>query len=454
VVALKTGRTEAGARIAESHTASLASGDTVVDAFFRRIGLARVNSMPALLETLKLLHLQGPLPGRRITSLSCSGGEAALIADAAGAAGVNLMPLSPASVADIAATLPELVHVSNPLDYHTFGWRNRAALAATFSAMMRAGADMNLLILDFPRPDSCETADWDIAAAAMTDAANATGARAAVLATLPDAMPEAHAESLAAQGIVPFFGLDEALAAIAVAADAAIPAADASMLAGKAAGESATLSEWAGKQLLAAHGIPIPPGALARTADDAVQAASNIGFPVAVKASGAKLAHKTELGAVRLNLHTATEVAAAAATLLSLTGEVLVEQMVMATVAELIIGVSRDPALGLYLMIGSGGILAELVGDTAILLLPATRQQVETALHSLRVAKLLAGFRGTQKADIEAAIGAILAIQEFTIAHQSRLHELEVNPLMIRAAGHGAVAADVLMRLTPEPANV
>jgi hypothetical protein len=137
-----------------------------------------------------------------------------------------------------------------------------------------------------------------------------------------------------------------------------------------------------------------------------------------------------------------------------MTGEVLIEQMVTGTVAELIVGVTRDPVLGLHLMLGSGGTLAELLGDTAILLLPATRQQIATALQSLRVAKLLAGFRAATPADTEAAIDSILAIQDFAIAHRTRLAELEVNPLMVRATGQGAVAADVLMRLTPEPAHV
>ena len=454
VVALKTGRSAAGARIAESHTAAMASSDTVVNAFFRRIGLARVNSVPALLETLKLLHIQGSLPGKTISSLSCSGGEAALIADAAGAAGLNFVALSPDAAAAIAATLPELVTISNPLDYHTFGWRNRTALTATFAAMMRAGADLNLLILDFPRPESCDTADWDIAAAAMQDAAQATGSRAAVLATLPDAMPEAHAISLAAQGIVPFFGLDEALAAIAAAADAGAPATDAPILVGAVSGQPTLFSEWHGKRLLAAHGVTVPQGALAHTAAAAGATAVDIGFPVAIKASCASIVHKTELGAVILNLYTKADVEAAATSLLRLTGEVLVECMVTGTAAELIVGVARDATLGLYLVLGSGGILAELVADTATLLLPAARHEIATTVQGLRVAKLLAGFRGAPAADTEAAIDTIIAIQEFALSHETRLHDLEVNPLMVRTAGQGAVAADVLMRLSPEPAHV
>ena len=414
------------------------------------------NSIPTLLEALKLLHLQGPLPGRRIASLSCSGGEAALIADAASTAGLDLAPLSPQAVANISATLPELVSVANPLDYHTFGWRNRAALAATFGAMMRAGADLNLLILDFPRPDKCETADWDIAAAAMGDAAEATGRRAAILATLPEALPEAHAQALAERGIVPLFGMLEALQAIAAAADAG----DFTTGAGTgiyrsppapAPHAAATLSEWEGKRRLAGVGVSVPDGALARSADEAVGAANKLGFPVAIKAVGAAIAHKTESGAVKLNLHTETALRAASVQLLRLTGKILVERMVSGTIAELIVGVARDAALGPYLMLGSGGVLAELVGDTATLLLPAARAEIAGALAMLRVGRLLRGYRGAPPGDVEAAIDTILAIQEFAIAHLDSLLELDVNPLMVRGVGQGAVAADVLMRLVPEP---
>jgi acyl-CoA synthetase (NDP forming) len=361
--------------------------------------------------------------------------------------------LSPAAQTDIAATLPDLVTVSNPLDYHTFGWRNRAALAATFGAMMRAGADLNLLILDFPRPDRCNTADWDIAAAAMDDAATATGRRAAVLATLPEAMPEAHAEALAARGIVPFFGMDEALQAIAAAADAGAAHGTASVWQCTEAGAPETLSEWDGKRLLSAFGVEVPAGRLAANAAAAREAAAALGFPVVVKATGAALAHKTEHGAVMLNLRDADSVEEAAAALLPLTGLVLVERMVEGVVAELLIGVARDPVLGLYIMIGAGGVLAELLSDTATMLLPASRAELAHALHGLRVAKLLNGFRGNAPGDIPAAIDAILAVQDFAMAHAGRLQELDVNPLMVRQAGMGAVAADVLMRLAPEPDN-
>jgi acetate---CoA ligase (ADP-forming) len=455
VVALKTGRSAAGAQIALSHTASMASADGVVDAFFRRIGVARVDDIPTLLETLKLLHYFGPLPGRSIASLSCSGGEAALIADSATAAGVQFLKLSAETVADIGETLPPLVSISNPMDYHTFGWRNRTALAATFGAMMRAGADLNLLILDFPRPDKCDTADWDIAAGAMEDAASAAESRAAILATLPEAMPEDYAVAMAARGIVPLLGMAEALQAIKAAAVAGefagapewLPCCDENDTARVGA---VTVSEWEGKRRLAAFGVAVPEGALAQNEDEAVRAALSLGLPVALKAAGTHLAHKTEHGGVRLNLASAEAVRSAAAHLLRLTGQVLVERMVSDVVAELIVGVARDATLGHYLVLGSGGVLAELVGDTAMLMVPATRTEIRAALDGLRVARLLHGYRGGSAGDIDSAIESIMAIQAFALAHLRTLQELDVNPMMVRRAGLGAVAADVLLRLVPD----
>src|SRR5260221_687935 len=138
IVALKTGRTPAGADLTLSHTASLAGADAAMAAFLRRAGIVPVASIPVLLESLKLLHLHGPLPARDIASLSCSGGEAALIADAVAGRRLAFRALTPAQAAQVGATLPQLVTVSNPLDYHTFTWGNEAALTETFAAMMAA----------------------------------------------------------------------------------------------------------------------------------------------------------------------------------------------------------------------------------------------------------------------------------------------------------------------------
>lgn len=454
ILALKTGRSAEGAQLTLSHTASLAGADAVTDAFLRRIGVVRVASLPVLLEALKLLHVAGPLPGRDIASMSCSGGEAALIADAALGTGLRFRPLDAAQTARVAATVSELVTVSNPFDYHTFIWADAPAMTETFSAMMAAEFDLTLLVLDLPRGDRCSDVDWVPSLEALVAASRRTGRKAALVASLPEGLPEDQAQRLVAAGVTPLLGIDDALAAIAAAAEAGdirdevnmpLPAEPVPL----APGPVRTLSEWEGKRRLAGHGVPVPEGRLAQSPEEAVAAAEAIGFPVVLKATGADLAHKTELGAVRLNLADAAAVRDAAAALIGLGEALLVERMVGGTVAELIVGIGRDPLLGLHLVLGSGGTLVELVGDRRILLLPAGRAEVAAAIRSLKIAKLLDGHRGRPPGDIDAAVDAVLAVQDFALARADRLAELDVNPLIVTP--RGAMAADVLLRLVEDP---
>jgi acyl-CoA synthetase (NDP forming) len=450
IVALKTGRSSVGAQLTVSHTASLAGADAVVDAFFRRVGVVRVASIPVLLETLKILHLHGPLPGRRLASLSCSGGEAALMADTAEPLGLEFAPFTQDQTAAIAATLTELVTISNPFDYHTFAWGDEPALTAIFAATMQADQDETLLVLDFPRADRCDPRDWDVSMRAMFAAARRTGRRACIISSLPETMPEDRAEQIVEAGLVPLFGVSDGLAALAAAAQAGElagrPVQTTLLPRARADGPVRTLSEWEGKQELKAHGLTVPQGAWVRHPQAAAPAAEALGFPVALKAVGADIAHKTEIGAVHLGLDSPRAVEASALMLFGLGEGLLVERMVPDAVAELIIGVNRDPVFGLHLVIGAGGQLVELIQDSRILILPTTREAVAEAVGSLKSARLLQGWRGRPAGDIEAVIDAVLAIADFAAMEAESLVELDVNPLMVRPQGLGAVAADVLIR--------
>ncbi len=452
IVALKTGRSAAGAAVTVSHTASLAGTDSVAEAYFRRLGVVRVSSLPVLLESLKVLHLHGPMHSKDIASLSCSGGEAALIADAAEAHGLRFRPFDEQQKSQIEATLTELVTVSNPFDYHTFAWGDLDALTRIFAATMQAGFGKTLLVLDFPRADRCNPADWDISLQAMIAASKATGQSAGIVASLPECLPEDRAQAIFEGGLVPLFGLDEALAALAAAAaafDCARQSIPTDLLTQPLVPTgSRTLSEWEGKRLLAAHGLTVPAGRLLEPGQDAGDLAARLGLPVVVKAVGAAIAHKTEIGAVRLNLRSAQAVREAVASLAGVGQDVLVEVMVPDAVAELIIGVNRDPVFGLYLVIGAGGQLVELIDDRQVLLLPSSREAVTQAILSLRSAKLLQGYRRQRAGDIEAVVSAVMAVQHFASAHADRLLELDINPLIVRPAGCGAVAADALIRLS------
>ena len=261
-----------------------------------------------------------------------------------------------------------------------------------------------------------------------------------------------------ARGIAPLAGIEDGLAAVEAAADVggwwAVPKPDPPPRFRKPyplpGSRGIIFTEWEAKRRLGRAGVPTPPGALVRTPEEAVGAAERIGAPVVVKAVGRDLAHKSDLGAVRLGLETSAEIASAARALLPLGEAVLVERMVTDGVAEVIAGVARDPQVGLTLLVGSGGELVELVGDRALLLLPASRADVEAAVAGLKVARLIDGFRGRPAGDRAALLDALLAIQRFALDHAGRLLELDVNPLIVRPEGRGVAAVDALMRITVE----
>jgi acyl-CoA synthetase (NDP forming) len=448
VVALKTGRSEQGAKVALSHTSSLAGADTLYDALFERYGIARVASVTAFVETLKLLHHGGPLADSRLVSMSCSGGEAALVADMAIDKGVSFPPFDPATGAKVAATLNEYVSIDNPLDYHTFIWRQEDKLAATFSAVLSGGFDMGMLILDVPTQAHMNPEAWLTTARGFRRAANETRARAAVVASLPECMPLDLADELAANDVTPMMGLDDALIAFEAAAsigrnwahDQALPELAPS---GRRGGAEKTLTELEAKSLLKGFGLSVPQGEVCAAAN-AAAAADRIGYPVTLKVSSAAIAHKTEAGGVMLNLRNRDDVARAAEKLGQIAPDLLVERMVTGAVAELIVGLKADPQFGIALVIGAGGILTELLKDSATLLLPTDRSEIERALRSLKVWRLIEGYRG-KAGDQAAVIEAIEAIARFAAAHDGLIEELDVNPLLVLP--DGAVAVDALIRM-------
>lgn len=447
VVVLKVGRSEQAKRAAVSHTASLAGSDAVADAVLARLGIGRVQTLPALLETLKLLHVAGPLASHSISSMSCSGGEASLMADAAVGRNVEFPALQPQQLPRLRRVLGEMVTLSNPLDYHTFVWGDVARQTEAFSAMFEGGYALNLVVLDFPRGDRCDASEWVMTADAVIAASSATGALAGLLATLPENMPEPIAKRLMANGIAAFSGIDEAIIAAEVAAGIGqawqappppplldVPSSD---------GEIETLTEADAKAELAACGLPVPRGLQAFSPREAAEQAERLGFPVVLKGLG--IAHKTEAGAVALNLWDIEAVSKAAAEMPPNAGY-LVEKMIDPPVAELIVGAVRDPVFGLSLTLGAGGIFVELLEDSVILPLPATKTEIHTAISRLKLAKLLNGYRGRPRGDVEAAVAVISAAADYVVKNASCLEELDINPLMVLPEGRGVAAVDVLIR--------
>lgn len=441
VVALKSGRSEQAQAAAISHTASLTGSDAGAQALLDRLGIARVHSLTQMAECLKLLHFAGPLPTNRIASMCCSGGEASLMSDAALAHDVAFPALDASQSAALRSALGPMVALANPLDYHTFIWTDTPRMADTFTAMMQGTAiDMGCILCDFPREDRCDASAWDCVIDAGALTVQRTGKPLALLATLPDTCPEPFVDRIIAAGLIPLLGIDDALTAMAKAAWLGARRAEPAPLVLPGTDPDAVdmLSEATSKAVLSTYGLTVPQAQRFETPD---MAPSDMPMPVVLKGEG--FAHKTEVGAVVLNLRDADALRLAADTMDA--PAYLVEEMITGGVAELLIGVVRDPAHGFVLTLAAGGVMTELMQDSQSLLLPVTRDEVTAALGRLRMAPLLRGYRGKPGADMQAIIGAIMAVQDYVTDHADRLQEVEINPLICTPAR--AVAVDALIRI-------
>lgn len=467
VVVLKSGSSQLGAQLAMSHTSSLAGSDEFYNALFERTGIIRVRTVPEMEETLKLLSTSGGPRGRRVTVMSASGGDAGMAADMASEAGLEFVQPDAVHVKAVEAELPDYAHVSNPLDFTAVMWGQEEPLTRVFTEMMSSPCDQAVLIVD----SSCYDLDTDghvhAMVSALAMASHATGVPAARVSINPESMSRRQRAAALQAGVVPLQGLDEAMRAIASAAryrewqsaradaQTPLPLLD---VGGEQAKGSILLDEHTSKAGLARYGLAVPAGG-AVGFEQLADAAEEVGFPVVIKALTAKLPHKTEAGAVVLGVANKGEARAAGEKIRASVANYdpaiavdmfLVEKMADKPVAELIVGIKRDPSFGLALVIGLGGIFVELTRQAEVILLPTTRERIEAALTTGVLGELLRGFRGRSAGDVDAAAAAIMAIAKFAEANSDRIVELDVNPLMIMPAGRGVVAVDALVRASGE----
>lgn len=439
IVAIKVGKSAQAQAATVSHTASLAGGDAGAAALLKRLGIARLDDLASFLETLKLLHVTGPLPSNTIATMSCSGGEASLAADTAHGRDLIFPPLNDRQKTDLRDALGPMVALANPLDYHTYIWRDVPALTKTFAAMTDPQLAMTMLILDLPRTDRGDPEDWLETVKALIAAKEQTGGNFGLVATLPELLPEDLAQELTAAGIVAFSGLNEAMAACEAAAMS--PSEErAPLLLPTPTVTPDLVNEAEAKTALAGFGLRIPKAQQAPNKDALPAAIDAVGMPCVIKAEG--LAHKSDVGGVYLARGTKEEAIAAAHAMPCETW--LVEELVDGTIAELLVGVVKDPAHGFVLTLAAGGTLTELLQDGRSLLVPACDAEITEALSELRIAKQLNGYRGAAPADMPSVLAAIRAVQDYVMANAEGLEEIEINPLICTA--ETAVAVDALIR--------
>lgn len=457
IVALKAGKSEAARRVALTHTGSLSGSEEAYAALFERLAISRADSPALLLEELKALSVVGPIDGNRMTVFTCSGGEAALASDLAERHGITLPQPAQAQYDKVREVLPDYANIVNPLDYNTAIWGQREPLEHVFTAMMAEGYDIALLVIDFLQGSGFADSVY-AGIEALIAAQKATGVATFHTCSLSESVNADAQEMMMAAGIAPLQGLDHAIAAIGAAVAYGRRRREILEQGGSAAvvlptaqptpDDARALDEQDSKQRLAEFGLKVPDSRAANAAT-AVEVADAIGYPVVVKALSAALQHKSEANAVHLGLTDGDAVSRAVGSMSAALAidSFLVEPMISDGVCELIVGVVRDPALGIVLVVGGGGILVEAVGDSIALLLPTNRAAVAGAIGRLKTATLLAGYRGKPAGDVDAAIDAVLSVAEFAEANRDSLAELDVNPLIVRPRGHGAIAVDALISI-------
>lgn len=469
VVAVKVGRTETGARTAASHTGKLTGADAVVDAAMRQFGVIRVDGLDELQDTATLLararrrpDTEGgrPRAADGVVVYSISGGTGAHFADLATEAGLHLPQLSEAKQAELHQWIPEYLNVANPVDNggHPVGdWRGRKIIDAILD-----DPDVGVLICPItgPFPPMSDKLAQD-----LVDAAEQTDKLVCVVWGSPVGTEPAYRQTLLGSSrVATFRTFANCITAVRAHLDhqrftdsyrspfdeaprspsPSFRKAQALMRPGQ------QLSEHAAKQLLRAYGIRVPREQLVTSAAAAVRAASLVGYPVVMKASGARIAHKTELGLVKAGLTSASQVRDAYRELtdiaryedISLDG-VLVCQMVERGV-EMVVGVTHDPLFGPTVTVGLGGVLVEVLRDSSVRVPPFGEDQAHAMLTELRGRALLDGVRGAPPADVDALVEVVLRVQRMAMELGDDIAELDINPLMVLPRGQGAVALDAL----------
>ena len=453
MVLIKSGRTAAAARTAHSHTGALAGADEIFEAFCRQAGIARCDTLGTLCETLKLFHTGGPLAGRKVLVMGASGGDMAMTSDVSRELDLDFAPLSNESAGRLREVLTDRVTIANPFDIHTYLWFDPPALKRVFSEILHAGYDAAGFMLDSPPEGKADSTAYDAVIDVFIEAARGAPTRAALIASLPETISPKVRQRCLDGGVIPLQGQREALEALSLAGGvgaAWMSNSDVQLslprLGGGGSFDIYALSEHEGKAALAACGVRVPRGTLAAVGS-AAEAAIALGFPVVIKASGAHLEHKTEVGGVVLNVRNEAEARSAALRLAKLSDTVLVEEMLTDGVAEVLIGLIVDPQFGQVMVLGAGGVFTEILADSVSLLPPFTHASIEAALQRLTVGKLFNGYRGKPAADVGALIDAALCVARYASDNLAALVEIDVNPVIVRPPGLGAVAVDTMIRL-------
>ena len=476
VIALRLGRSQKGGRAVTSHSGNMATSGAVWDGLFRQKGVIPVDNLDQMLE-VTALAVGTPEPYRMPGSggvgiVTISGGDCSFLADICERNGVDLPEPTGATYEALRTYFDKEGFNGNPLDIEELHWADRPGYLECLETFMR---DDNFAVvccrLNLPKSPSDRLTQLYRESAAV---ARRSGKPFLFLSRASELLDHSWFEFFNELNVPLLLEYEKSLRAVrdvlalsrrrtgdatGVAAPPVVDPAETEALRRLvAAGDT---SHATARRLLQTYGIPVAPEHLARSREEAVEAAAGMGFPLALKVESADLPHKTEAGGVRLNLGSAEEVASAYDRLLEDVGTnapaaridgVLVQKMVEG-VAEVIIGTSRTPDLGICLAFGLGGIYTEVLKDVSFRLPPLGLAEAHDMIREIRTYPLLTGARGKPKADVSALAETIVALSRLALDFRDEVDEIEFNPLMVLPEGQGVLAVDTLIRRREQQAE-
>lgn len=457
VVVVKVGRTALGMATAASHTAALAGDDAVFDTLFRQHGAWRANTIDEFFDVAHCLAVSGLPANSKVGLLTVSGGVGVMMADHAAEAGLDVAILPDAAQERIRGRVP-LAATHNPVDLTGQVTADPSLIDFAARAMLEQGGYGSLLIFlaAFGSTPAVEALQQQLARDLRRDFPD----RLLIISRLADA---AQQRALEAAGCLCFADPARAIRVLAAMAffreQRARPADAGLVLRAGPIVRPGSYNEADALDLLGQAGVPMVTTKRASSCDEAVAAAAALGFPVAIKVLSADITHKSDIGGVALNIRDAAQAADAydrimasahAAMPSAKLDGVLVAPMVRGGV-ECMIGVRRDPALGVVVVLGSGGINVELLGDVSLRLAPVDRGEAMAMINELKTAPLFNGFRGAPRADVAALADAIVRLSNFALSAGPALVSAELNPFVVRPEGEGALALDAVLLTTPPP---
>ena len=450
IIALKSGRSEAGRQAAQSHTGALANEDRVVDSFFEQHGIWRAPDMRGLVEASEL-YLKGWKPkGRRLVAISNSGAVCVMTADAATNVGMPMAKLSAGTDKKLKGILPSFATTTNPID-----------LTAALLSNSRLFGDILPVIAEDPAADAfligvpVAGPGYDVEAFARDAAAfgKQTGKPLVIAAT-----QKSVADQFAAEGSSVFPTETEAVTALhqflahrELMAHVKARPPKSARAPWVAASATTMLNEADSLALLAERGVPVVAHRLCRSRAEAVAAFESIGGPVVVKGCSADIAHKSELGLVKLGVSSREEAGEVWAQMEAIIRKhgARFDGVIVAAMAggrrEIMIGAHRDPVFGPVVAVGDGGKYVEIFRDTVLLLPPFSRDDAKAALQKLRIAPLFAGVRGEPPMDVDVLCDAVMRIGDLMLDPTARVVSLDLNPVMLGSAGKGCVVVDAVV---------